>query len=94
MSREFGDLHEGRVAPDDDLVLGVAVRGDELAGAFAPGQVTDLGARVCALKARTRQHIPEFDSSIGRSSSGCNEAVLITGGQEETDTLKPCSAQE
>ena len=77
MPCKLGYLHEGWVAPDDDLVLRVAVRGDQFIRAPAPGQVADLGARVGALQARTCQHVPEFDGSISRASSGCYQAMLM-----------------
>ena len=43
VSSESGHLSQRRVAPDDDLVLGVAVSADQLVGTLGPRQVTHLG---------------------------------------------------
>ena len=43
---ESGHFFGARVAPDVDLVLGVAVGAHQLTGAPAEGQVADLGASV------------------------------------------------
>ena len=42
MSCESSNLSEGRVAPDNDLVLRVTVSADHLVGTPRPGQVTHL----------------------------------------------------
>ena len=42
MAGEFGDLCHGRVSPDDDLVLRVAVSAHQLIGTLGPGEVADL----------------------------------------------------
>ena len=42
MSCESSNLSEGRVAPDNDLVLRVAVSADHPIGTPRPGQVTHL----------------------------------------------------
>ena len=44
MTSQFGHLCEAGIFPDQDLVLRVAVGGDQLAGVFRPGEVTDLSS--------------------------------------------------
>ena len=43
LSRAWPDLNEAGIFPDKDLVLTVAVGGDQLAGMLGPGQVAHLG---------------------------------------------------
>lgn len=45
MATETGNLSEGRVAPEDDLVLGVAVCADNFISAARPRQVAHLDGR-------------------------------------------------
>lgn len=42
VSRELGHLREGGVAPDNDLVLGVAMSTDQLIRTLGPRQVAHL----------------------------------------------------
>lgn len=42
VSGEFGQLGHHRILPDEDLILRVAVSGDELVGVFGPGEIAHL----------------------------------------------------
>lgn len=50
VSGEFGQLGHHWVLPDEDLILRVAVGGDELVGVFGPGEVADLRPSVYRLE--------------------------------------------
>ena len=60
---QLGHLGEWGVTPDEDLVLWVAVGGDELVGVLRPGQVAHLATRVDRLQRLLGQRIPKFDAS-------------------------------
>lgn len=42
MTSQFGQLRERGVVPDQDLVLGVAVRAHQLIAMLRPGQIAHL----------------------------------------------------
>ena len=44
MAGQLGHLGQAGIFPDQDLVLRVAVGGDQLTGVFRPGEVTDLNS--------------------------------------------------
>uniref|UniRef100_A0A915KTD0 Uncharacterized protein n=1 Tax=Romanomermis culicivorax TaxID=13658 RepID=A0A915KTD0_ROMCU len=46
MSGQFHNLLQTRVLPDDDLILRIAMRADQFAGMFRPGDITNLRSGV------------------------------------------------
>ena len=77
MSHQLGDLGQRGVAPDDDLVLGVAVGTDQLVGALGPGQVTHLGPCVHPLQGLSRQGVPEADGAVRRTTTRGQGTMLL-----------------
>ena len=70
-------LGEGRILPDEDLVLRVAVRRHQFGRVFGPGQVAHLRARVDVLHRLARQRVPEADAAVGRTAAAGQHAVVV-----------------
>ena len=45
MTSELGNLGQGRISPDDDLILGVAMSAHKLIGTLRPSQVAYLSIK-------------------------------------------------
>jgi len=60
-----------------NLVLRIAVRGDQLRGVLGPGQIAHLRARVHALHGLARQRVPESNAPIRRSSAAGQQSVVM-----------------
>lgn len=52
-------------------------RPHQLVGVLGPGQVADLGARVCALERLTRQRVPEAQAAVGGPAPRRQQPVLV-----------------
>lgn len=74
---ETGDLRHGGVLPDDNLVLAVAMRRYYFVGVLRPGNVAYLTARVDLVDHGPANRIVEDDSPISRSSTRCEQALLV-----------------
>ena len=97
MPHQLGDLGQRGVAPDDDLVLGVAVGADQLVGPLGPGQVAHLGPRVHPLQELARQGVPEADGAVRCTAPRGQGTVLgkkdygvsvVDPGIEDTSVLR------
>jgi len=70
--------HTG-VFPDDNLILGIAMRGYDLVAVFRPGEIADLGARVDFLYALARGRIPKLDAAVCGATPRGEEGMLVRG---------------
>lgn len=77
MAGQFGHLGERRILPDQDLILWIAVRGDQLRGVLRPCQIAHLWAGVHALHGLARQRVPKPDTSVRRSPAAGQQTVMM-----------------
>lgn len=71
VARERDNLAHAGILPDDDLVLAVAVRRDNLIAVARPGQVADLATRIQAAEKVRRSHGRNRRAARARCRSGC-----------------------
>ena len=79
MPRQTDHLLHLRILPDDDLVLGVAVRADDLVAVAAPDQIAHLRSRVDFADHGAGKGVPELDATVGGAATGGEEVVLVRG---------------
>ena len=79
VARERGNLLHGRVAPDVDLVLAVAVRRHEFIDVLSEHQIADLAASVDGLEVLQLNRVPELDSSVLGAATGREQSLLVRG---------------
>lgn len=73
---EVSDLVHGRVVPDAELVLGVAMAGDDLLVLLVPEEGGHLGLGVDAVDARARVDVREHNRAVGGTAAGGEEVGL------------------
>ena len=69
MACQGGNFLHGGVLPNVDLILRIAVGGDQLIEGLAEHQVADLRADVDSFDVGSGQGVSESDCSIGSASS-------------------------
>lgn len=77
VAHQSGHFLGARIAPDVDLVLGVAVGAHQFMRAPAEGQVADLGASVSLAKQLSGEDVSHLHHSVSGASASCKEAVLV-----------------
>ena len=71
MTQQLGSSLHGGILPDDDLVVDVAVAGDQLPVLPGPDQTAHLGLGVGAAQHLPVARVPDLDGSVrGASSTG------------------------
>ena len=73
------------VPPDDNLVLRVAVRRDELIDVLRPAKVAHLAACVDAIKGTRRLRVPKADAAVGGAAARGEEAILVRRPRDGLD---------
>lgn len=76
MSRQNRNLLHRWVVPDDDLVLRVSVRRDQLVARFGPRKVADLRARVNGTQGLACESVPKANAAVGRASTAGQNSSL------------------
>lgn len=71
------NLLHGRVLPDHNSVVLVAVRRHDFVGSLAPHQTADLRASLDGLELAAELSVEKFDSSVRRASSTRNQVRLV-----------------
>lgn len=71
--RDLGDLAERGVGPQGDVVVGHAVRREELLRVRIPDERGDLRVGDEAVEARGLCRVPEVDRLVGRAAAGSEE---------------------
>ncbi len=83
MPSELGDLLQGRVLPNHDLILRVSMGGDQLATVFRPRHIAHLTARVDVVNELARERVPESHATIRRAPcNDINQRAIIPGKEE------------
>ena len=77
MSCQRGHSLHARVFPHIDLVLTVAVSGNELVHILGEHQVTHLTPSLNGLEWLKLECVPELDRSVLGSTSGGKQALLV-----------------
>lgn len=70
VTSEGDDLLHARVLPNDDLVLAVAVGGNDLVRVLGPSKVTDLRASIDLICGNSTERVPELDTAISSTTTG------------------------
>ena len=79
MTRQCGDLLHGRVFPDIDLVLAVAVGRHEFVHILCEHEVAYLAARLDGFYILQLYGVPELNSSILSATAGGQESLFVRG---------------
>eukprot|EP00962_Isochrysis_galbana_P008806 scaffold2456_cov129-Isochrysis_galbana.AAC.6 len=82
---QLGHLDHGRVLPENELVVRVAVRRDELFVVLGPLQRADLRVRIHRIEAGARAAVPEADHAIGRPAARCEKVALPRAPRKRLD---------
>mmetsp|Transcript_29692 Transcript_29692/g.90301 ORF Transcript_29692/g.90301 Transcript_29692/m.90301 type:complete len:318 (+) Transcript_29692:433-1386(+) len=83
--RQLGHLDHRRVLPQDELVVRVAVRRDELAVVLRPLKRANLRVRVDRVEARARRRVPEANHPVGGASARGEQVPLPRAPREGLD---------